>query len=114
MSTRSLLRPAGLVAAAGLLAVGLVVSLAQPKPAAAASGLEQLVGTISPAVRAQLPADPRIYGAYELRPTPDRCRNGSFACIDTTDQFSKPRIVCFESIADDGPSSGVDRLVLYY
>lgn len=96
MSTRSLLRPAGLVAATGLLAVGLVVSLAQPKPAAAASGLEQLVGTISPAVRAQLPADPRIYGAYALRPTPDRCRNGSFACIDTTIRSMRQR---FDALA---------------
>ncbi len=84
MSTRSLLRPAGLAGAATALVVGLVLSLAQPKPAAAASGLEQLVGTISPAVLAQLPADPRLYGPYRSRPTPDVCRNGSPSCTDAT------------------------------
>ena len=103
MSTRSLRRPAGLVTAvmAAVMAVGLVVGLAQARnrpaparaggvldrPASACSaldGLEDLVGAIDPLVRAQLPLDPRIYGSYTTRPTPSRCANGSFTCIDRT------------------------------
>lgn len=101
MSTRSLRRRLGLATAvtAAALAVGLVVSLAQPeragaRPAPAAStdllgllpldGLEDLVGVIDPLVRAQLPLDPRIYAGYTTRTTPSRCANGAWGCIDTT------------------------------
>lgn len=85
-TTRSLLRPVGFATAltAFAVAVGLVLGLAQPKPAAALGGLEDLVGTISPEVRAQLPADPKIYGSYTLRPTPNDCRNGAYSCVDKT------------------------------
>ena len=105
MSSRSLRRPAGLAAALTALAVtaGLVVGFVQSRPAGAVggrpapaakagldlglpllSGLEQLVGAIDPLVRAQLPLDSRIYASYSLRPTPSRCADGSFACIDQT------------------------------
>jgi hypothetical protein len=105
MSSRSLRRPAGLAAALTALAVaaGLMVGFVQSRPAGAVGGqpapaskaglglglpllggLEDLVGVIDPLVRAQLPLDPRIYGSYSLRPTPSRCADGSFACIDQT------------------------------
>ncbi len=99
MSTGSLRRRIGLVTAgvATTLAGVLVAGLAQPEPAGArgapvTSGLvpallspvEQLVGAIDPQVRAQLPLDPRLYGAYTTRPTPSRCADGSWDCIDDT------------------------------
>ena len=89
MSTRSLLRPArfrvAVVVAVVLgLAAGVSAGLARPDRAGALTGLEELVGQIDPVVRAQLPADSRLYGAYSLRPTPNTCRNGSPACVDST------------------------------
>ena len=102
MSTGSLHRRVGLAATmmAAVLAVGLVASLALPERAAARpaparqaglidgllplTGLEQLVGAIDPLVRAQLPLDPRLYGSYTTRPTPSRCVNGAWGCIDVT------------------------------
>jgi Family of unknown function (DUF5995) len=86
-------RPAGVVAIViGLCAtLGIGTGIARPQPAAAAAavplvpgGLEDLVGTVDPPVRAQLPADPRIWAAYTSRPTPEQCTDGSPACIDTT------------------------------
>lgn len=85
-------------ALAAALAVTLIAGLAQPeragaRPAPAAkagligallSPVEQLVGAIDPLVRAQLPLDPRLYGAYTTRPTPSRCADGSWDCIDET------------------------------
>ena len=100
MSTGSPRRRMGLATAAtaAVLAVGLVAGLSLPGRAAARnapaqaallgllplSPLEELVGAIDPVVRAQLPLDSRIYGAYSTRPTPSRCSSGSFRCIDTT------------------------------
>jgi hypothetical protein len=100
MSTGTLRRRVGLATAvtAAVLAVGLVAALAQPPRAAARgapasaglldllplTGLEQLVGAIDPVVRAQLPLDSRIYGAYTTRPTPSRCASGAWGCIDVT------------------------------
>jgi hypothetical protein len=101
MFTGSLRRRLGFAAGvtAAVLAAGLVVALAQPERATAReatassagldgllplSGLEQLVGAIDPLVRAQLPLDPRIYGSYTTRPSPSRCANGAWSCIDTT------------------------------
>jgi hypothetical protein len=93
MSPRSLFRPvAGL--AAVLTAVGLVTLSPQP-PAHALpllSGIEQIVGTLTPTVLAQLPADPRLYGSYTTRPTPDSCVDGADSCVhdtisDMTDRY---------------------------
>ena len=99
MPTGTLRRRFGLVTAgvAAAVAVTLVTGLAQPDRAAARgtpvttglvstllSPLEQLVGEIDPVVRAQLPLDSRLYGAYETRPTPSRCENGAWGCIDVT------------------------------
>ena len=101
MSTGPLHRRLGFVTAVAVavLAAGLVVAVAQPERAAARdtavqpagltdllplSGLEELVGAIDPVVRAQLPADSRLYGSYTTRPTPSRCSSGSFSCIDKT------------------------------
>ena len=84
MATRSVARPVGLAATvtALVVAAGLLLSLVQPKPVGAASGLEDLVGPIEPAVAAQLPADPRLWGSYSLRPTPDVCPRGELRCVD--------------------------------
>jgi hypothetical protein len=90
MSTQFLLRSAGTFRAAVAvvvtlgLAVGLGAGLARPQRAGALDGLEELVGAIDPAVRAQLPADPRLYASYSLRATPNSCRNGSPTCVDST------------------------------
>lgn len=103
MSSRSRRTPLRLAGAATALAVavGLVVGVVHVQPAGARGGqpataaktglgldllggLEDLVGAIDPLVRAQLPLDPRIYGSYSLRPTPSRCANGSYGCIDRT------------------------------
>lgn len=100
MFTGSLRRRVGLATAvtAAVLAVGLVAAVAQPGRATARgapapagqldllplTGLERLVGAIDPLVRAQLPLDPRIYGAYTTRPTPSRCARGAWGCIDVT------------------------------
>ena len=93
MSSRSLFRPLAAVA----VAVGLVVTLS-PQPRAGAlpllSGLEQVVGEISPTVLAQLPADPRLYGSYTSRPTPASCPDGADSCVrdtiaDMTDRFDR-------------------------
>ncbi len=98
MSTGRVRRLVGLAAAglAAVLTAGLVAGLARPEPAGAReataqpallgllSPLEQLVGAIDPLVRAQLPLDPRMYGAYTTRPSPSRCANGSDRCIDVT------------------------------
>lgn len=48
------------------------------------SGLEQVVGQITPVVAAQLPVDPRLWGAYAPATTPERCANGATSCVDTT------------------------------
>ena len=97
MHTGILRRRIGLATAglAAVLTVGLVTGLtlpgraaARPAPAAALvsvlSPLEELVGPIDPTVRAQLPLDSRLYGPYETRPTPSRCANGAWGCIDVT------------------------------
>ena len=65
MSTRAVARPVGLATMVTALVVtaGLLLGLAQPKPAGASSGLEDLVGPIDAAVATQLPADPRLWGA---------------------------------------------------
>lgn len=102
MSTRSRRRPRRLATAtlAAVVAAGVVLGLAQPTPAAAHDaprqtttaglldilplGLEDVVGTIDPVLRTQLPLDPRLYAGYSLRPTPSRCANGSSSCIDVT------------------------------
>lgn len=74
-------------------ALGVGAGLTRPEPAGAVGlpvvggllgGVEDLVGTVDPAVRAQLPADPRLWGPYTTRPTPDRCANGSPTCVDRT------------------------------
>jgi hypothetical protein len=85
-----------LAAALGATAVG-IGGMARPEPAGAlplpivddllggvTQTLEGVVGTVDSAVRAQLPADPKIYGAYTSRRTPERCTNGNAGCIDTT------------------------------
>jgi hypothetical protein len=88
MSPRSLFRPVAVLAAVSA-AVGLVVTLS-PQPRAAAlqlpllSGLEQVVGAISPTVLAQLPLDSRLYGSYTTRPTPEDCADGATSCVDET------------------------------
>ncbi|CAA9217585.1 MAG: hypothetical protein AVDCRST_MAG41-342 [uncultured Corynebacteriales bacterium] len=90
MSPRSLFRPVAALAAV-TLAVGLVATLsaqpraaALPRPLSLLSGLEQVVGAISPTVLAQLPADPRLYGPYSSRPTPASCPDGADSCVRRT------------------------------
>jgi hypothetical protein len=78
-------RLSGLAAVVTALCVAVGVATGPaPERAGAAGSLEDLVGPIDATVRAQLPADPRLYGAYTLRTTPDTCANGSYACIDKT------------------------------
>lgn len=86
-----------LVAAAlGATAVG-VGGMARPEPAAALPlpivgdllggvtlALTDVVGVVDATVKQQLPADPKIYGPYTSRPTPEKCRDGNPGCIDTT------------------------------
>lgn len=87
MSPRSLFRPVAVLAAVSV-AVALAVTLAPQRRAAALplplSGLEQVVGALSPTVLAQLPADPRLYGPYLTRATPNDCRSGSYGCVERT------------------------------
>jgi len=66
------------------LAVAAAAGVAGPRRAAATGGLEDLVGPVDPTVAAQLPSDPRIWGAYSLRPTPDACSSGAPSCLDKT------------------------------
>ena len=89
----------GTAVVAAVLSAWLVAALTGP-PAASArgaatqqagltgllplSGVESVVGPIDAVLRAQLPLDPRIYADYTLRPTPSRCANGSWHCIDVT------------------------------
>lgn len=86
MSRRSLSRPVVLIAAVAV-AVSLAVTLS-PQPRAGArpllSGLEEVVGALSPTVLAQLPADPRLYGSYATRPTLDACVDGAQGCVEDT------------------------------
>lgn len=82
-----------LAAALGVTAVG-IDGLAGPDRAGAlplvddlggvTSSLESVVGVVDPAVRAQLPADPNIWGPYTSRPTPEKCTDGNARCIDRT------------------------------
>jgi Family of unknown function (DUF5995) len=86
-----------LVAAAlGATAVG-VGGLARPEPAGALPlpivddllggitlPLAAVVGAVDATVKQQLPANPKIYGAYTSRPTPEKCQDGNAGCIDTT------------------------------
>lgn len=86
MSRRSLFRPVVLLAAV-TAALSLAVTLS-PQPRAGAlpllSGLEGIVGALSPTVLAQLPADPRLYGSYTTRPTLDACVDGAPGCVENT------------------------------
>ena len=102
-------RPAGGVGVVLALcaALGVGVGLARPEPAGALGlpvvggtlgGVEDLVGVVDPAVRAQLPADRRLWGPYESRPTPEKCTEGSPACVDTTIKDMTKR---FESLGCD-------------
>ena len=86
-----------LVAAAfGATAVG-VGGTTRPEPAGAVPlpivgdllggvtlPLQGVVGVVDPTVREQLPADPRIWGAYTSRPTPEKCTDGDPGCVDST------------------------------
>lgn len=105
MQPRSLFRPVAVLAAVAT-AIGLVVTLS-PQPRAGAlpivspvlTGLERVVGALSPTVLAQLPADPRLYGAYTTRPTPASCPDGADACVhdtiaDMTDRYDRLAPTC--------------------
>ncbi len=70
--------------AAAAAALFLSLVLVDAKPAQAHSGLEDVVGTISALVAAQLPANPNLWVAYTPVPTPERCIGGDPACTDTT------------------------------
>jgi hypothetical protein len=86
MSRRSVFRPVVLLAAL-TAALSLAVTLTPPPRAGALpllSGLESVVGALSPTVQAQLPADPRLYGAYTTRPTGNACADGAPGCVDAT------------------------------
>jgi hypothetical protein len=99
MPTRSWRRKTGrlvgvLVVVLGLCtALGVGAGLTRPQPAGALDlpivddllgDVEDLLGVVDPVVRAQLPADPRLWRPYGIRPTPEVCTNGSSRCIDTT------------------------------
>ena len=53
-----------------------------PSPAQAQTDLERVVGRISPADRALLPHNSKLWGTYQRAATPDLCRNGSIRCVD--------------------------------
>ena len=53
-----------------------------PSPAQAQTDLERVVGRISPADRALLPHNSKLWGTYQRAATPDLCWNGSIRCVD--------------------------------
>jgi hypothetical protein len=46
--------------------------------------LTDVVGVVDPLVKQQLPADPKLWGPYTSRPTPEKCTDGNRYCIDST------------------------------
>jgi hypothetical protein len=65
-------------------ALALSLTLVGATPAQAQSGLEDVVGTISALVAAQLPANPNLWVAYTPVATPQRCVDGDPDCTDST------------------------------
>lgn len=79
VATRRIAAASAALASAAVLTVGGVAS-----PARAESGLERAVGPIPRAIRAVLPTDPNLWGAYRLGGTPDLCLRGAIRCVDAT------------------------------
>lgn len=102
MPTRSVRRRAGRIAGIGIavalcVAAGIGSGIARPQPAGALTlplvddllggvtkSLTDVVGAVDATVAQQLPADPKLWGPYTSRPTPERCTDGNNRCIDTT------------------------------